>query len=1346
MMKMCRLLSPAARRGLGTLGAAILCLSAFGQAVNESGRLRLIPISSDVLIQDIEESVDGTRLLTHNRGFAPRLWEPKTMRLLAVLSGDGNQVTDIFFTSDGQKIVSIGPDRLRLYSAKTARQIAVWTNVTLGKTEVFTTARLTPDHSRIYVGTSDGRVLSAPTQAASTLQPTTLALGAEESVVSLEISPDGSTLAASGLSAPVGILDLRTPVSSRKLSEASRGGIWVRFSPDSKDLLVTESSSEASLWNVETGERRGAWKHVVGDRGLPTSYMGASFVGEKKDLILVADLRGTMTLIDRVSLQEVRKLEGYRSPIRELRISQDGRVLGTYADDTFVEGEQLKLWDVATGKEFPYTRGDSGPTAGEFNPDGSVFWVGYQDGSIRRHQVSDGSITTETLSQVDAYSFIGPVGVSGYFQFSRRKEGFSTDVFHTVVNPERPDLAGRRTFTYYGSSMRAAPGGRLALAYGYRQGESEDEQIQITAVWDVTSLEYIWGFWREFEGASWGGGETLVAFDRTSANIFDMAVPEFKTTVFDNADDVVMQAELAPDNKTVLIWCEKAGVILISVDDPKRVVKVADNLWSFAFSPDGSKMAFTIEGRVEIWDLLKLERLWSKPAEKAKNYSGDEVFITESFQFIEGGKKFVARGYSNIVCYESATGEILYIESEAPGLDDSNSSFAPSADFLAVRENRSVYVFNLRTGKLHARIDLRDQVESVCFSEDGTRILVNDRLDQLSIYDASKTVPSSSGGDTPTYARLGSFVAMTDGSWLVMDQEGRYDASDPGKVTGASYVLEWEGGLEPIDVHQLKPVFYEPNLFAKLLGKDQSPKRSVPDLDTIRLYPEVLIERSKVNPNRIAVTLKPRDGGGVGTVRVLLNGKEIETKKNSDFFNVNLADYQAFFLPSSQLPEGQGNQLEVIASNAKGDLVSRAEVLDLGVPSNLQTPEVNLYGLFVGVGDYVGDKRDLNAPPADAAKLKEALNLTGNKLLPNRVHLSLMSTAEGETRPTREAILGWLSETAKKATSSDIVFVFFAGHGTSRIGESTGYFFLTADANPGDVTPAILGNATISGEDLQKALAAIPATKQVIILDTCHSGAAASSVIDGSAAASSQAERSVSSDYARAYESIKDASGTWLLAGAAADQLSYESSHVGYGMLTYSLLEAIDLASDVGLRKTASGEMFVDVGVWLAYAAGRVESLKNEVSIAGVQRPELRRSPTGQTFDVGVTNAENRGILALPPPKPILILGTFDQDEEDPLGLEPLFAKTFGESKIYKLWTDVQRHPNVYRVAGSYETSENSVALRVVIQRYDRDSKRKTLKTIEIQGNPKELAKLAQDALTAVDKAIIELEADRKGT
>ncbi|MCA0360989.1 MAG: caspase family protein [Armatimonadetes bacterium] len=1344
-MKTRRLPSPAALRVLGVLGAALLFLPALAQNPTDSGRLRLIPISSDVLIQDIEESVDGTRLLTHNRGFAPRLWEPKTMRLLAVLSGDGNEVTDIFFSSDGQKIVAIGPDRVRLYNARTARQLAVWTNITLRAEETFTVCRLTPDHSRIYVGTSRGRVLTAPTQAASTLQATTLDLAPEGAINSLEISPDGNLLAAATLSSSIGLLDLRTPTSSRKLAEGIGGGIWIRFSPDSKDLLVTQTKALASLWNIESGQKRGEWKHIVGERGLPTSFMGASFVGEKGDLILIADEKGLMTLIDRSSLQEVRKLEGYRSPIRELRVSQDGRVLGTYADDTFIEGEQLKLWDVSTGKEFPYTRGDSGPTAGEFSPDGSVFWVGYQDGSIRRHKVSDGSITTETLSQVDAYSFIAPVGASGYFQFSRRREGFSTDVFHTVVNPERPDLAGRRTFTYFGSAMKAAPGGRLALAYGYRQAEGSDEEIKITAVWDVASLEYIWGFWDEFEGATWGAGETLVAFDRTSAHIFDMAVPEYKSTVFNNPDDVVMQAELAPDNKTVLLWCEKAGVILVSAEDPTKVVKVADNLWNFAFSADGSKMAFTVEGRIEIWDLAKLEKVWSKPAELAKNYSGDDVSVTDNFQFIEGGTKFVARGHSTLVCYESSTGKILYRETGLADLDGSSASFAPSSDILAIPVNRSVNLINLRTGKLHAKITSRDQVESVSFCENDSRLLINDRLDQVSIYDTTKPLPSPSGDNIPTFRRLGSFVAMTDGSWLVMDEDGRYDASDPSKVFGASYVLEWEGGLEPIDVQQFKPVFYEPNLFAKLLGKDTSPKRSVPDLNSIRLYPDIEIQRSKVNQNRISVTLKPRDEGGVGTVRVLLNGKEIETKKGSDFFNVNLADYQAFFLPSSQLPEGQGNQIEVIATNAKGDLVSRPQVLDLGVPANLQTPEVNLYGLFVGVGDYVGDKRDLKAPPADAAKLKEALNFTGNKLLPNRVHLNLLSTAEGETRPTREAILGWLAETAKKATSSDIIFVFFAGHGTSRIGESSGYFFLTADANPGDVTPAILGTATISGEDLQKALAAIPATKQVIILDTCHSGAAASSVIDGSASASTQAERSVSSDYVRAYESIKDASGTWLLAGAAADQLSYESSHVGYGMLTYSLLEAIDLASDVGLRKTASGEMFLDVSVWLAYAAGRVESLKNEVSIAGVQRPELRRSPTGQTFDVGVTNAENRGILALPPPKPIVILGTFDQDEEDPLGLEPLFGKAFAESKVYKLWTDVQRHPNVYRVAGSYQSEGSAVTLRLVIQRYDRDSKRKTLRTIDLTGDSKDLPKLAQSALSAIDQAIVALESERRG-
>ncbi|RYG42896.1 hypothetical protein EON79_18025, partial [bacterium] len=573
---------------------------------------------------------------------------------------------------------------------------------------------------------------------------------------------------------------------------------------------------------------------------------------------------------------------------------------------------------------------------------------------------------------------------------------------------------------------------------------------------------------------------------------------------------------------------------------------------------------------------------------------------------------------------------------------------------------------------------------------------------------------------------LATMVAMKDGSWLVYDDQGRYDASDPSNVVGARFVLDWEGGLEPISMAQLKGQFYEPHLLAKALGTDKEPRRDVPNLESLRLFPALAVKPA--GGLTYEIEAKERDNGGIGTVRVSINGKEVTKKKGTGFFKLDLDAYKGFLLPESRLGEGEKNLLSVTVSNESGELVSPPEVLDIGTPADLKVPEVKLYALCVGIGDYAGKVGDLQAPPSDANAIGQALKEVSDRLLPGKTEITVMTTASDAQRPTRENILAWLKEVGAKATSSDIVFLFVAGHGTNKIGEQSGYFMLTPEADPGDITPTTIKTGAISGEELRLALAAIPAGKQVVILDTCHSGAASTNLL--------AADRSVSGEYQRAYEAIKDTTGTWLLAGAAADQKSYESPNVDHGMLTYALLETIDKGSSDGLRKTPSGELFVDVERWLTYAANRVESLKNEVGIKGVQRPEFKRATRGETFDIGVMDEKRKGFLELKAPMPIVIVGDFEQDQEDPLNLEEAVAVAMKDAKAVKPWFETAKHPGVYRMTGEYTVTGEEVKVRLILQAFDDKQQRKNLETIEVVGPKDKLPELAAKIRAEIEARI----------
>ena len=94
----------------------------------------------------------------------------------------------------------------------------------------------------------------------------------------------------------------------------------------------------------------------------------------------------------------------------------------------------------------------------------------------------------------------------------------------------------------------------------------------------------------------------------------------------------------------------------------------------------------------------------------------------------------------------------------------------------------------------------------------------------------------------------------------------------------------------------------------------------------------------------------------------------------------------------------------------------------------------------------------------------------------------------------------------------------------------------------------------------------------------------------------------------RALERMKDRTGMYVLAGSAADAVSYEASLYGQGLLTYSLLFGIKGAA---LRNSE----FVDIMTLFQYSANKVPELAKD--IGGVQKPEIRIPHGGQSFDIG---------------------------------------------------------------------------------------------------------------------------------
>ena len=179
--------------------------------------------------------------------------------------------------------------------------------------------------------------------------------------------------------------------------------------------------------------------------------------------------------------------------------------------------------------------------------------------------------------------------------------------------------------------------------------------------------------------------------------------------------------------------------------------------------------------------------------------------------------------------------------------------------------------------------------------------------------------------DVRSGEELCTVIAFTNGTWAVVDPQGRYDASNGGHVEG----LHWVVGSEPIGLDQLKDRYYEPGLLAKILGFNKESLKKVEAFTSPKLYPVVELVQPTAEKPQLGIHLTARDGG-IGRVVVKINGKELlpeELPANARGATIGSnAKQLAFAVDLSHHPclkPGEENVIEVQVYNAEGYLRSR---------------------------------------------------------------------------------------------------------------------------------------------------------------------------------------------------------------------------------------------------------------------------------------------------------------------------------------------------------------------------------------------------------------------------------------
>ena len=383
--------------------------------------------------------------------------------------------------------------------------------------------------------------------------------------------------------------------------------------------------------------------------------------------------------------------------------------------------------------------------------------------------------------------------------------------------------------------------------------------------------------------------------------------------------------------------------------------------------------------------------------------------------------------------------------------------------------------------------------------------------------------------------KLGRLAGVRDNSgWVFMNRAGSFDGNDVGLET-----INFELDGQFFGLSQFVNQYFRPGSLAELLPSAEKTKigtRTTPELTarSVKKPPkvEILEPRSGtiLEDDQVQVKVKvTAQGGGAAGVSLFHNGHKLPSRQQRALTE----DTYVFTVR----PVKGKNEFRASAFDSSKSVEARQDRVRVLAP-NIEARPPKLHLLSVGVDEYTSGL-SLKFAEDDA----ESVTKLFNSKLYGEGERKLLSNEEATLAGIKQAI----ESIAATAEPQDAFVFYLAGHGTV-IGED--YYFLPHDVDI--ASDASLSSTALSSEGLGEALKSVPATKQLLILDSCRSGAAVGVVGRYFAARSGLEE-------IRSQQLLARSSGTFLIAATKAEEYAYEIPQLGHGVLTYALLESLGL-------------------------------------------------------------------------------------------------------------------------------------------------------------------------------------------